>query len=128
MGWPDQPGEGRLPDPDPKHCTDRQRGASDLGPPISGTVRGPDRRAQRGRALPELTEGTAVRLVSYFGPDDAGSGIVVGDRVIPLVEYAGFDVDPDSLDDLRRRAAALTGAEGLAIEDLELVTPVMAPG
>ena len=35
---------------------------------------------------------------------------------------------PDALDDLRRRAAALTGAEGLAIDELELVTPVIAPG
>ena len=69
-----------------------------------------------------------MRLVSYFGPDDAGSGIVVGDRVIPLVEYAGFDVDPDALDDLRRRAAALIGAEGLPIDELEVVTPVIAPG
>ena len=69
-----------------------------------------------------------MRLVSYFGPDDAGSGIVVGDRVIPLFEYAGIDLDPDALDDLRRRAATLTGAEGLAIDDLELVTPVIAPG
>ena len=69
-----------------------------------------------------------MRLVSYFGPDDAGSGIVGGDRVIPLVEYAGFDVDPDALDDLRRRAAALAGAEGLPVDELELVTPVIAPG
>ena len=69
-----------------------------------------------------------MRLVSYFGPDDAGSGIVVGDRVVPLVEYAGFDVDPDALDDLRRRAAALTGAAGIPIDELELVTPVIAPG
>jgi 2-keto-4-pentenoate hydratase/2-oxohepta-3-ene-1,7-dioic acid hydratase in catechol pathway len=68
-----------------------------------------------------------VRLVSYFGPDDAGSGIVVGDRVIPLIDYAGFDVDPDALDDLRRQAAALTGAAGLPIDELELLTPVIAP-
>ncbi|MEP6638907.1 MAG: fumarylacetoacetate hydrolase family protein [Chloroflexota bacterium] len=69
-----------------------------------------------------------MRLVSYFGPDDAGSGIVVGDRVIPLVDYAGFDVDPDALDDLRRRAAALRGADGIPIDELELVTPVLTPG
>jgi 2-keto-4-pentenoate hydratase/2-oxohepta-3-ene-1,7-dioic acid hydratase in catechol pathway len=68
-----------------------------------------------------------VRLVSYFGPDDAGSGVVVDDRVIPLVEYAGFDVDPDALDDLRRTAAALSGAAGLPFDDLDLVTPVIAP-
>jgi 2-keto-4-pentenoate hydratase/2-oxohepta-3-ene-1,7-dioic acid hydratase in catechol pathway len=68
-----------------------------------------------------------VRLVSYFGPDDAGSGIVVDGRVIPLVDYAGFDVDPDALDDLRRQAAALTGAAGLPIDELELLTPVIAP-
>jgi 2-keto-4-pentenoate hydratase/2-oxohepta-3-ene-1,7-dioic acid hydratase in catechol pathway len=69
-----------------------------------------------------------VRLVSYFGPDDAGSGIVVADRVIPLVDYAGFDVDPDAIDDLRRQAAALTGAAGLPIDELELLTPGIAPG
>ncbi len=69
-----------------------------------------------------------MRLVSYFGPDNAGSGIVVDARVIPLVEYAGFDLDPDALDDLRRRASALTGASGIPIEELDLVTPVIAPG
>ncbi len=69
-----------------------------------------------------------MRLVSYFGPDDAATGIVVDDRVIPLVEHVGFDVDPDALDDLRRRAAALTGTPGLRIDELELVTPIVLPG
>ena len=54
--------------------------------------------------------------------------MVLGDRVIPLVDYAGFDVDPDALDDLRRRAAALHGAAGLPIDELELITPIVAPG
>ena len=88
-----------------------------------------DRRAERRRALPELTEATAVRLVSYFGPDDAGSGIVVGDRVIPLVDYAGLrrrpgrarrPAPPGGRTDRRRRARRST--------TLELLTPVIAPG
>jgi 2-keto-4-pentenoate hydratase/2-oxohepta-3-ene-1,7-dioic acid hydratase in catechol pathway len=136
MGRPHEPGEGWLSDAESELGADRQRRTLRCTEHICGAHRGPDPCAKRRRprcperrgALPELIEGTAVRLVSYFGPDDAGSGIVVDDRVIPLVEYAGFDVDPDALDDLRRRAAALTGAEGIPIEELELVTPVIAPG
>ena len=72
-----------------------------------------------------------MRLVSYLGPDEAGgTGLVVGDRVIPLFDgwLAASDVDPDALDDLRRRAAALEGAAGIPLDDVELVAPISDPG
>ena len=70
-----------------------------------------------------------MRLVSYFGPDDAGSGIVVGHRVIPLVEYAGFDVDPGRT----RRPAPPRSRAGRCRRPRRSTswsssTPVIAPG
>lgn len=71
-----------------------------------------------------------MRLVSYFGPDDAATGVLAGDRLIPLLEgsLTDLDLDPEALDDLRRRAAALDGAVGLAIDDVDVIAPFLAPG
>jgi len=71
-----------------------------------------------------------MRLVSYFGPDDAGTGILAGDRLIPLLEgsLTDLDIEPDALDDLRRRADALEGAAGLAIDEVDVIAPFLAPG
>ncbi len=50
-----------------------------------------------------------MRLVSYFGPEDAGTGLLVGDRVVPLLDgsIADYDLDPEGLEELARRATAL---------------------
>ncbi len=71
-----------------------------------------------------------MRLVSYFGPDDAATGVLAGDRLIPLLEgsLTDLDLDPEALDDLRRRAAALEGAVGLAIDEVDVIAPFLAPG
>jgi len=71
-----------------------------------------------------------MRLVSYLGDEDGGTGLLVGDRVIPLFDgfLAGLDLDPDSLDDFRRRAATLHGATGIPLDEVELVAPIPFPG
>ena len=71
-----------------------------------------------------------MRLVSFFGPEDSGTGLLVGDRVIPLLDgtLADFDLDPEALDELGRRAAALEGAAGLPVDELELIAPFPTPG
>jgi 2-keto-4-pentenoate hydratase/2-oxohepta-3-ene-1,7-dioic acid hydratase in catechol pathway len=71
-----------------------------------------------------------MRLVSFFGPEDSGTGLLVGDRVIPLIDgtLADFDLDPEALDELGRRAAALEGAAGLPLDELELIAPFPSPG
>ncbi|MEO8571528.1 MAG: fumarylacetoacetate hydrolase family protein [Chloroflexota bacterium] len=71
-----------------------------------------------------------MRLVSYFGPDDAATGVLAGDRVIPLLEgsLTDLDLEPEALDDLHRRAAALEGAVGLAIDEVDVIAPFLAPG
>jgi 2-keto-4-pentenoate hydratase/2-oxohepta-3-ene-1,7-dioic acid hydratase in catechol pathway len=71
-----------------------------------------------------------MRLVSFFGPEDSGTGLLVGDRVIPLLDgaLADFDLDPEALDELARRAAALEGAAGLPVDELELIAPFPSPG
>jgi len=71
-----------------------------------------------------------MRLVSFFGPEDSGTGLLVGDRVIPLIDgtLADFDLDPEALDELGRRAAALEGAVGLPVDELELIAPFPSPG
>jgi 2-keto-4-pentenoate hydratase/2-oxohepta-3-ene-1,7-dioic acid hydratase in catechol pathway len=71
-----------------------------------------------------------MRLVSFFGPEDSGTGLLVGDRVIPLLDgtLADFDLDPDALEELARRAAALEGAAGLPVDELELIAPFPSPG
>jgi 2-keto-4-pentenoate hydratase/2-oxohepta-3-ene-1,7-dioic acid hydratase in catechol pathway len=70
-----------------------------------------------------------MRLVSFIGPDDITTGILVGDRVVPLLEgiLTSFDLEPERLDDLRERAAALEGAVGLPLEDIDLIAPIMDP-
>jgi 2-keto-4-pentenoate hydratase/2-oxohepta-3-ene-1,7-dioic acid hydratase in catechol pathway len=71
-----------------------------------------------------------MRLVSYLGEEDGGTGLLVGERVIPLFDgfLTGMDLDPDSLDDFRRRAATLEGAAGISLDDVELVAPLPVPG
>ncbi len=71
-----------------------------------------------------------MRLVSYLGEEDGGTGVLVGDRVIPLFDgfLSGIDLDPESLDDFRRRAATLKGAKGIPLDDVELVAPLTIPG
>jgi len=71
-----------------------------------------------------------MRLVSYLAEEDGGTGLLVGDRVIPLFDgfLSGMDLDPDSLDDFRRRAATLEGAAGIPLDDVDLVAPLPIPG
>jgi 2-keto-4-pentenoate hydratase/2-oxohepta-3-ene-1,7-dioic acid hydratase in catechol pathway len=71
-----------------------------------------------------------MRLVSYLGEEDGGTGLLVGDRVIPLFDgfLSGLDLDPEALDDFRRRAATLKGAAGIPLDDVELVAPLPIPG
>lgn len=71
-----------------------------------------------------------MRLVSYIGPEDAGTAVLAGDRLIPVFDgfLSGLDLDPESLDDLRRRAAALEGAGGIPVDDVELIAPIPVPG
>ena len=55
-----------------------------------------------------------MRLVSYLGLDDAGTAVLVDGRLIPVMDgfLTGPDLEPASLDDLRRRAETLAGARG----------------
>ena len=71
-----------------------------------------------------------MRLMSYFGPDDAATGLLVGGRVIPLIDgpLSALDLEPDGLDDLRRRAEALDGAVGIALDEVDPIAPFLAPG
>jgi 2-keto-4-pentenoate hydratase/2-oxohepta-3-ene-1,7-dioic acid hydratase in catechol pathway len=71
-----------------------------------------------------------MRLVSFLGDDDGGTAVLVGDRLIPVFDgfLTGIDLDPEALDDLRRRAAVLDGATGIPLDSVELVAPVPFPG
>jgi len=71
-----------------------------------------------------------MRLVSYLGPDDVGTAVLVDGRLIPLMDgyLTGPDLEPESLDDLRRRAETLTGATGIALGDVQVMAPVPVPG
>jgi 2-keto-4-pentenoate hydratase/2-oxohepta-3-ene-1,7-dioic acid hydratase in catechol pathway len=71
-----------------------------------------------------------MRLVSYLGDDDGGTAVLVGDRLIPVFDgfLTGLDLDPEALDDLRRRAAVLEGAAGIPLDEVELVAPIPFPG
>ena len=71
-----------------------------------------------------------MRLVAFIGEEDGGTGVLVGDRVIPLFDgfLSGLDLDPESLDDFRRRAATLEGATGIPLDDVDLVAPLTIPG
>jgi 2-keto-4-pentenoate hydratase/2-oxohepta-3-ene-1,7-dioic acid hydratase in catechol pathway len=71
-----------------------------------------------------------MRLVSFLGEEDGGTGLLVGERVIPLFDgfLTGMDLDPASLDDFRRRAGTLEGAAGIPLEEVELVAPLPMPG
>jgi 2-keto-4-pentenoate hydratase/2-oxohepta-3-ene-1,7-dioic acid hydratase in catechol pathway len=71
-----------------------------------------------------------MRLVSFIGSDGIATGFLTGDRVVPLFDdvISGFDLEPDRLDELRRRAAALEGAVGLPLDGLDLIPPITDPG
>ncbi len=71
-----------------------------------------------------------MRLVSYFGPDDAGTAVLAGDRIIPLIDgsLVDLDLEPEALDELRRRAEALEGAVGHPLDEVDLIAPFLAPG
>ncbi len=71
-----------------------------------------------------------MRLVSYLALDDAGTAVLVGRRLIPVMDgyLTGPDLEPASLDDLRQRAETLTGATGIALDDVETIAPVPVPG
>jgi 2-keto-4-pentenoate hydratase/2-oxohepta-3-ene-1,7-dioic acid hydratase in catechol pathway len=71
-----------------------------------------------------------MRLLCYIGPDGAGTGLLSGDRVIPLFDgwLDGSEVGPEALEDLRRRAAVLEGAAGIPLADVEPIAPIPDPG
>ena len=71
-----------------------------------------------------------MRLVSFIGREDAGTAIIAGDRIVPILDWflTGIDLDPEALDDMRRRAAALEGAVGINLDDVEIIAPFPVPG
>jgi len=71
-----------------------------------------------------------MRLVSYIGPDDAGTALLVGDRLVPAQPWwlDGDDLEPEALADLRRRLEPLDGATGIARDSVDLVAPIPNPG
>ena len=71
-----------------------------------------------------------MRLVSYIGLDDAGTAVLVGRRLIPVMDgyLTGLDLDPDGLEDLRQRAETLTGAVGIALDEVDTIAAIPAPG
>ena len=71
-----------------------------------------------------------MRLVSYLGDEDGGTAVLVGDRLIPVFDgfLTGLDLDPEALEDIRRRAAVLDGAAGIPLDEVELVAPIPFPG
>ena len=71
-----------------------------------------------------------MRLISFIGPDGAGTGVLDGERLVPLLDWPLADVDflPDSLDDLRRRAAALKDAVEVDLASVQPLAAVSMPG
>lgn len=71
-----------------------------------------------------------MRLVSYIGPDGAGTAVLAADRLIPLIDgwLEATDLEPEGLDALRERAAVLDGAVGIALDDVERIAPFPDPG
>jgi 2-keto-4-pentenoate hydratase/2-oxohepta-3-ene-1,7-dioic acid hydratase in catechol pathway len=71
-----------------------------------------------------------MRLVSYLGLDDAGTAVLADGRLIPVMDgyLTGPDLEPESLDDLRNRAATLAGATGIALGDVRAIAPIPLPG
>ena len=71
-----------------------------------------------------------MRLVSYLGLDDAGTAVLVDGRLIPVMDgyLTGPDLEPESLADLRSRAATLAGATGIALGDVRAIAPIPLPG
>jgi 2-keto-4-pentenoate hydratase/2-oxohepta-3-ene-1,7-dioic acid hydratase in catechol pathway len=71
-----------------------------------------------------------MRLVSYLGLDDAGTAVLVGRRLIPVLDgfLSGLDLDPESLADLEHRAEVLSGAVGIDLADVQPIAPISVPG
>jgi 2,4-didehydro-3-deoxy-L-rhamnonate hydrolase len=71
-----------------------------------------------------------LRLVSYLGPDDAGTALLSGDRLIPLMEgfLTPIELDPIALSELTVRAQALEGAVGIPMADVDVIAPIPDPG
>ena len=71
-----------------------------------------------------------MRLISYIGPDDAGTGLLVGDRLIPVQPWwlSGEDLEPEAIEDLRRRMAPLEGALGFDLDEVDAIAPIPSPG
>src|SRR4029077_1044896 len=87
-------------------------------------------RPERQRGALQLSAEPPMRLVSYLGPDDVGTAVLVDGRLIPVMDgfLTGPDLEPESLDDLRHRAATLAGAVGVALEDVRAIAPIPIPG
>jgi len=71
-----------------------------------------------------------MRLVFWFGPEDAGTGVLVGERVIPIYDASGTDIAlwPEAIEDIGRRVAAYEGARGVALDELDIRAPFPYPG
>ena len=71
-----------------------------------------------------------MRLVSFIGSDDGGTAVLIGDRLIPVFEgfLSGLDLEPEALDDIRRRVATLSGAAGIPLDEVEVIAPLPVPG
>ena len=71
-----------------------------------------------------------MRLISYLGPDDdGGTGLLVGDRLIPVLDWnlSYADLRPAAMAQLRRRADAVSGAAGIPLDSVTLDAPFPAP-
>jgi len=71
-----------------------------------------------------------MRLISYLGPDDdGGTGLLVGDRLIPVLDWnLGYaDLRPPAMAQLRRRAEAVSGATGIPLDSVTPDAPFPSP-
>ena len=131
MGRPDQPGDSsarprtaaraRAPPSAERravpvrHAGPRRRPTATDTPAPSAAAE-PPRRRRADRAGPA----DAPRLVSRRSMTRARPSSSAS-RLIPVMDgyLTGPDLEPASLDDLRRRAATLSGATGIALDDVE---------
>ena len=73
-----------------------------------------------------------MRLISYLGPDDdGGTGLLVGDRLIPLLDgprYGSTSTAGDGSTSSVVGRRALAGAAGIPLDSVDLVAPIPSPG
>jgi 2-keto-4-pentenoate hydratase/2-oxohepta-3-ene-1,7-dioic acid hydratase in catechol pathway len=72
-----------------------------------------------------------MRLVTYVGSADddvEATGLLVGDRLIPVEDWRLNDIGRAGLDDVRRRAEVLAGAAGIPLADVQPLAPFADPG